>query len=893
MNKKRKGVAREFSTKGQITIFLILGVIILFAFLFVFILSSGIQKGQLLQEKENVISKALKKESLRIFVEDCLYDGMTDGLSLLGKQGRIWKEQGGQIDFVDGVNGLTLNNGDQVAYAITDERYRDGHLSAYPCNNIDNYPEYCLYSFPNITTGFGTVVLRESTIERDLKSFLLKQTKECVRGDIFNTVSGEIKIDEAEAELTPTITKEGIVVKVYYPLRLELAGEEFFQVSSFDFFYKSRLQDLLEAAISKPVQWDQKYVDFDYSSLDDDDILSKESFEYQSPRQFFGYQENPLCDGNAPPYTCSLAMNKDLYASLAIDKESVRIESTGDTVLSFTTPESNILTQPGENLNVEGMYQFRVARQNRPPALDYIGRNQCLDVQEEYDYLVIPGLKDDKGNPSKLSKIDIHATARDADEGEEPTIRFEEIDPVFRDLESSEGDGGSEIFLKTIPADFKSFGIYPLTVVAKDDFKEDTQTVRILIDRPIETAVSISLPYKLKDGETNINYEDKFPEGSDSFRVSKEDPVFVNVILPDESAVFGAAGKKLLTYKFKDDDDEVIPYEIPMFREDTYSFPEVRLPGGDIERYTEDDLVSWDFSKGPLNPFSQETDNGKLSVSFGMNYCGVPDEVGSKSTVTVRVAECIPHRNQEHPFAYPNNNYYAEDGDLNKLKLVNENDEHATNPFLATHSCCTDNWEYVEKNDKDNPCFVNPEPGCYGQLKDEGDQTLFNQQNNNLKGYVWEEQVRLCSGNRGNICDGDSNNKLYNNRLWCGIQEKNECTKSMENKCENKQAFSLIENQGVCWGTMGCERLCSDPIAYLGRERNIPDINTKATEIFLQTGFNPTTAQAFEFSCGCPRSQEPGDSDDFTNVRCDDNWDGNFDGLCTLSGRCEIQGAIS
>src|SRR3989344_1115963 len=191
MNKKGKDAARKFSTKGQVTIFLILGVIILFAFLFVYLLSSGIQKGQLLQEKENVISKALKKESLRIFVEDCLYDSMTEGLIKLGRKGRIWKNDGGRIEFVEGVNGLTLDNGEQVAYAITDERYEDGHFSAYPCNSIDNSPEYCLYSSPNITTGFGTIILRESTLEGDLESFLLQKTKECVKTKV-SDISQEI-----------------------------------------------------------------------------------------------------------------------------------------------------------------------------------------------------------------------------------------------------------------------------------------------------------------------------------------------------------------------------------------------------------------------------------------------------------------------------------------------------------------------------------------------------------------------------------------------------------------------------------------------------------------------------------------------------------------------------
>ena len=70
------------SRSAQITIFMIVGIVILFTFIFLFQVVNSAQKEKLISEQEKVFTKAFKKEAMRIYVEDCLSDELERGLIL-------------------------------------------------------------------------------------------------------------------------------------------------------------------------------------------------------------------------------------------------------------------------------------------------------------------------------------------------------------------------------------------------------------------------------------------------------------------------------------------------------------------------------------------------------------------------------------------------------------------------------------------------------------------------------------------------------------------------------------------------------------------------------------------------------------------------------------------
>ena len=190
MYKKSVGRVRTMpaSRSAQITVFMILGLLVLFVFIFVFSLSAGIKTGQLQEIQEKTLTKTFKKEALRIFVEDCLTDELEKGLVLIGKQARLWSDQpGGTRNFEEGISGVSIGN-DRVFYGVIRDPYLK-YENAYPCNNESGPEEFCRYSYPNTQVGFGSLELKISTIQNDLRRFLSNRTVWCVSEFTKNNIS--------------------------------------------------------------------------------------------------------------------------------------------------------------------------------------------------------------------------------------------------------------------------------------------------------------------------------------------------------------------------------------------------------------------------------------------------------------------------------------------------------------------------------------------------------------------------------------------------------------------------------------------------------------------------------------------------------------------------------
>src|SRR3989338_2183015 len=219
------------SRRAQVTIFMIVGLLILFVAIFLIQLTSSIRKEQLTGQQEKVLGNLFQKESLRI------------------------------------------------AYAITNEIYPKDIQSEnpYPCDEF-NKDQPCPYIFPDSQYGFGEIQLRKDVIEKDLLAYTQAKIKPCVEELIGSKTNPNIKITSDELDLHLKLENDGINVQVKYPLTLKLGGEELFHIADFDFFYDSLFKSFLDAAVVFPLQWDQKFVDFEYST----DTLKTLTFTYAS-----------------------------------------------------------------------------------------------------------------------------------------------------------------------------------------------------------------------------------------------------------------------------------------------------------------------------------------------------------------------------------------------------------------------------------------------------------------------------------------------------------------------------------------------------------------------------------------------------------------------------------
>lgn len=853
---------------GQITVFMILGLLILFIFIFVFALSAGVKKGQLRDIQEKTLTKNFKKEALRIFVEDCLTDELEKGLVLIGKQGRLWSDQpGGTRNFEEAISGVTAGN-ERVFYGVTRDSYLE-YENAYPCSNESSPDEFCQYEFPNTKVGFGSLELKTSTIQNDLRRFLLNRTVWCVSEFTTNNISSNAVLESQEIDLALGIHDSGIDVKVHYPLKLSLGSEDFFHLSEFNFFYPTRFKALLDTAVSFPLRMDWQYVDFNYSKT----TLENASFTYGNEIEV----QNGNCLSFKNYFFCQQALFFDQYQSLGIEMSRQPLFN-GDDLFIFKSPSV---------LNSPELYTYQFARQNRPPALDYIHRLECPAAG--YDYLVI---KDDP----ELGNISFNLSAQDPDEDK---ISYTVLSEDF-------GNADGQKYLRTNVQEQKT--PYDLNAYATDEHNlRDWQKVRVLVDRPLELGVSLSMPYKFmtSDGELQ-SYGDIFPVGK-TYLVSKEDPSFLKVVFPENSLAPPSSYWQEIRLMYANKNGtgtENFDYKIPEGlqidgNQGCFSFP------GGISKSKDctlagykDDISSWSkLFIGAFNNFWEVTEKGELNLSFSTQYCALFDKSES-AAVKVVVNDCVPHRNPEHPWAYPNHEYVYSSFNFDSKKgkcLKDENDKcvkKEINPFEATHSCCIgeaenpNDWQIATPDD--DPCFINPEPGCYGQvpLKDVEVPTSaadyytssFEGYLPTKRGYVLEEQQQFCSGNRGNICDGGFKNELKDGKLICGIPGQDSCSSDIEKKCAGLFAFGFVggEEPGWCHGTFGCSAFCQEAVAYTGQppESKLFDINSLARDK------EAVYEEDISFHCGCIAEGQI----------CDNNFDGKFNGFCQADNSC-LEGA--
>ena len=832
---------------GQITVFMILGLLVLFIFIFVFSLSAGVKKGQLQDIQEKTLTKTFKKEALRIFVEDCLTDELEKGLVLIGKQGRLWSDQpGGTRNFEEAISGVTVGN-ERVFYGLIRDPYLE-YENAYPCGNESSPDEFCRYTYPNTKVGFGSLELRTSTIQNDLRRFLLNKTVSCVSDYVKGDISSDVVLESQEINLNLAIHDSGIDVKVNYPLKLSLGNEEFFHLSQFDFFYPTRFKALLDTAVSFPLRMDWQYLDFNYSKT----TLENSSFQYGN--------EIEVQNGNCLPFKnyffCQQALFFDQYQSLGIEMSRQPLFN-GDDLFIFTS--SSVLNSPE-------LYTYQFARQNRPPALDYVHRLECPAAG--YDYLVI---KDDP----ELGNISFNLSAQDPDED---TISYTVLSEDF-------GNTAGQVYVRTNIQERKN--PYSLYAYATDEHNiRDWQKVRVLVDRPLELGVSLSMPYTFRTSDGDLQeYADIFQKGN-AYLVSQEDPSFLKVVFPETSfappSLYSQEIRLIYTNK-NGTGTENFDYKVSEGLQISQNQGCFSFPGGSSKSKDctlsgyKDDISSWSkLFMGAFNNFREVTEKGELNLSFSSQYCARFEEVESEA-IKVVVNECVPHRNPEHPWAYPQHHLKYENFNFNTLQGDYIGEEEI-NPFEATHSCCIgvaenpNDWQ-IAGDDYPKPCFVNPEPGCYGQVPSK--KFPGTPYTSLASGYILEVQQRFCSGKRGNICDGGFRNELKDGKLICGVPGQNSCGSNIDQNCANIFAFGYSgegENKGWCHGTFGCSDFCQEAVAYTGpiSEEKIFDLNSMARNE------EALDEKDIAFSCGCTAEGQI----------CDSNFDGKFNGICQADLSC-------
>ncbi|MBS3169298.1 hypothetical protein J4210_02335 [Candidatus Woesearchaeota archaeon] len=810
MNKKRCAFPIS-NVQGQITIFMILGIVILVVFLFLLFIVQHTQKTNLLLEQTQAFKTIYPQEGINLYLDDCLKTSLSAAVSTIGKQGRLWRDinPGGFIPFEEGINGVTVA-GVPIFYGL---RYTPAlaYPEAYPCAVEDGEPPaFCRYSYPDTSLRFGTLVLQPTTLEDDIRGYLQAKVIECAQALAVQKIAENAVAEVPNPSFAVTLQNKGIVVEATIPFLLVLHGVHYFTTSSFQFFYETTLQDIVETAAYFPLQADRNYVDFDYS----ENTLTEGSHQFGSSEDVQNVFGNSNCVLETHPskdfYRCTKKLVSG-YSTLGVDMAKEDLLN-GDTLFTFSSPE----------------VEYTIARQNRPPALDYISRYAC--PAGEYDYLAIAGHPD-------LGKVEITATASDPDE-QVPNLQV--IDASGENLLSDENPV-SETFLASNPVP----GRYILKATAEDKYLnsnlQDEQAVRILVDPPMISSIKVYHNYPGLKTATDESIA----------LVSPEDPITIEVKLPEKS-LSGNLGE--FHFSFTNPIRE-IPFllfsgqDSPIaFNEYKFQFPYTvqQLSGGElIKNIVESGLFEY-------APFVDVGQQGTLLLDYKINYCGYHEQL-STTKATVVVSPCLPYQNPDHPFPYPYHEYVDKDGD----GLADRNSagdlvrETIADPFDATHACCVGDQEIPQSwslAGSEKSCFASTVPedealGCFGDANPAG------------KGYFLEKRsvaTAFCSGIRGNVC-GDVVKYEAESQNACGDNKVKTCN-LVAPQCAGLTPYS--KGDGFwCSGPVGC--------GDIDKKACTSEIVTKVAGL----GFAAVELQPEQYACECTTKTAGWDCFDLSNEK--------------------------
>lgn len=210
--------------RGQITLFIILGILILFAVFAFFYIRAAVVKEEIIEEIPVVVKVPLEFEPIRLFTQECLEKVGTEGLKILG-------EQGGYIDLEE--SGISVSS--------TDPTEADA-LEFAPDSGL-NVPYWWYLRAPNDCAGnclftslrpnLHRTSPEDGSVEAQLDSYIEREIKRCLNNYRSFEIQGfEFDIKE-ELKVNSRVTENNVLLTLIYPMEVKLGDKK----SDIEFFY--------------------------------------------------------------------------------------------------------------------------------------------------------------------------------------------------------------------------------------------------------------------------------------------------------------------------------------------------------------------------------------------------------------------------------------------------------------------------------------------------------------------------------------------------------------------------------------------------------------------------------------------------------------------------------
>lgn len=354
------------SKKSQITLFIILGMVVLMIFGIATYIVKTSSTSKVKEESQKILTETIQVSGLRSYVEQCLDQTAEEALLRLGRQGgNLYKFQGGNM--VPLKSPLEVNN-NNISYAITKPSLAAD--SAYPPPwrypfigplSITNYYAYLGNSpFPGLCDQFGAnkpgarfflpcptydtnLTSDKTSVQEQLQMYVANKTKNCINFSAIPGIQGNIK--EGDMNVTVSFGRNNVEFALKYPLEIKIAGKQpVVELLSFNTKQPARLMKIFE--ISQNI-----------INRDNSEILFKVNEKEEDLQGFDRY------------------ISIGLFERLCTDCGNEKY----DTLLQIQDSNSIINNTP---------YVFQFMIENRNPILEWIGR---YPEPEDYNIIVLEG----------------------------------------------------------------------------------------------------------------------------------------------------------------------------------------------------------------------------------------------------------------------------------------------------------------------------------------------------------------------------------------------------------------------------------------------------------------------------------------------------------------------
>lgn len=640
------------SKKAQITIFIIVGLVIVISFsLLIFMLSSSKER-EAVGNIQSAIKTELDTKTVNFIAEDCLRKTLEDGILLIGERGGYFKREDFSNPQLYGNLSPPKMSEAGTAYLI---EMTEALPPWYPCPYPTEEPLHCGYiNDPLIFKDLSKIKygahngIAGSFIIKQLEAYIKDKLPICTKFDQMTNITPNLRINSSVNSVKIQFTSETVLADVDYQIDIYSYGSKSDKkITKIKADIPVRLGKLY-TAILELLRYDTAFLDFDM-------IGNPQNGTYKSIPLAFGAFGGEISIKSVP-------LEENAANDVFIVNESVSV----------------IRGKP---------FQFKFVRQNRNPVLDLIPPANKSEIEKinsiKLEFLRIAQFSQSERPEDNQDILEIKARAIDPDEDLLLYTHTQSNSPVFANWVPSTAVNYSlldsdiqDLSMTLVDSDV---GYHSIVTTASDGYLEDIQRMRIFVERLLRII--------------DITYENFYPvQSSPDIKkayASIEDPFYLTFNHPLMFQQSEPGIDPQYTYRLKMDNQDVLAVQMGhnaarkyiIFQDMAISTSQPTLASFSINDIKRKYLARSGVTDSSARPFTHPPTQIR-NISLEISTSGlIPQQ--KTFTFPIEVKRCLPYYTNNYAYPYQK---FSKTAEISKPGAYDSNNN--INPFMGSHDCC-------------------------------------------------------------------------------------------------------------------------------------------------------------------------------------------------------------